>query len=161
MWDYFGYDVATAGDIDRDGRPDVVVGSLKYARVFSGRDGRVLFNLRNPSLRFGVSVAGVGDLNGDGQDDLGWERWRARSSAASRWRSPERHWPWRRTATKSHSRAAVPSGWTSRWRRWSTPGDRSSCSVLRPEPGPAFVVLDLARPSVLMASNALRLTLIR
>ncbi|MCB9883230.1 MAG: VCBS repeat-containing protein [Planctomycetes bacterium] len=78
----FGAAVAAAGDVDRDGIPDVVVGApghdeSKYldvglARVLSGVDGRVIetFLGRRTKGAFGASIASLGDVNGDGMSDF-------------------------------------------------------------------------------------------
>jgi hypothetical protein len=76
---WFGHRVAAAGDVDDDGFEDIIVGAPEqvsqgpgYARVFSGRDGSVIYNFVGdvPSHYFGMSVAGLGDINGDGRVDL-------------------------------------------------------------------------------------------
>ncbi len=78
--DNLGYDVAPAGDIDRDGRPDVIAGApfdddnatnAGTATILSA-SGRVLFVLRGlaPNDEFGTSVMGVGDVNRDGWPDV-------------------------------------------------------------------------------------------
>jgi hypothetical protein len=81
----FGHTVCGAGDVDTDGRQDVVVGAWAEnpgpspedagrAYVFSGATGALLLALSSPDEegngRFGWSVCGVGDLNHDGHDDL-------------------------------------------------------------------------------------------
>ena len=78
--DGFGLSVDGAGDVDRDGWPDVIVGAPQYqrpisngyARVFSGRDGHRIYEWRGaaPGDVLGFSVAGAGDVNGDGFDDV-------------------------------------------------------------------------------------------
>jgi len=81
---FFGEALAT-GDINGDGRADVVVGSSRdavsgaseqgHAYVFSGVDGSLLYDLgaAAPDLvaysRFGHAVA-TGDVNGDGRADV-------------------------------------------------------------------------------------------
>jgi hypothetical protein len=78
--DNLGYAVAGCGDVDRDGLDDVLVGApwaddlavdAGHARVH-GRGGVLLFTLRgtNAGDHFGTSVAGAGDVNGDGHADL-------------------------------------------------------------------------------------------
>ena len=79
--DYFGRALAGAGDVNGDGRGDLIVGApyadaggsqRGYARVFSGADGSVLHSfvgLANGD-QLGKSVAGAGDTSGDGFDDL-------------------------------------------------------------------------------------------
>ena len=76
----FGAAIADAGDLDRDGRSDIVVGSPRSplygenagnVRVHSGADGRLLWELQGqPGTRFGTSVASPGDVDGDGFPEL-------------------------------------------------------------------------------------------
>lgn len=75
----FGISVASAGDVDGDGRADVVVGNPDLspsseaggrAYVFSGARGSLLATLRDPRSGMGLCVAGVGDLDGDGVGDI-------------------------------------------------------------------------------------------
>ena len=56
--------VEHAGDVDMDGRPDVVVSGTAGVRVFSGLNGLTIFSYQ------GQSGDGVGDMNLDGYDDL-------------------------------------------------------------------------------------------
>ena len=88
--DQFGYSLAALGDLDRDGAPDLAVGS-----PFDGDGGpargavRVLFITSNGTvlshqkisatqgglnayvnINFGFSMSLVGDVNGDGTRDL-------------------------------------------------------------------------------------------
>lgn len=66
-----------AGDVNADGFDDVVVGRPKglgpdevyygYVTVYSGLDGSVLWQIECP---IASSVAGAGDVDGDGHDDI-------------------------------------------------------------------------------------------
>ncbi|MCA9773744.1 MAG: FG-GAP repeat protein, partial [Myxococcales bacterium] len=88
--DGFGGAISGAGDVDRDGTPDVIIGARLFdgpagadsgqAVVRSGRTGAVLrtLNGENAGDRFGAAVSGAGDVNGDGTPDLlvgavGWD----------------------------------------------------------------------------------------
>jgi hypothetical protein len=80
--DSFGFSVAGAGDVNGDGRPDLIVGSPNAspsgylhagrATVFSGANGGVLFTLSSvvPEQHLGYSVAGAGYVNADGFADV-------------------------------------------------------------------------------------------
>jgi len=72
--DQLGSGVEGAGDTNKDGIPDVIASAPAggYARVYSGRDGRVLqtFRAEGPSDAFGTHAAGVGDVDRDGCADL-------------------------------------------------------------------------------------------
>lgn len=79
--DECGYAVGGAGDLNRDGYADFIVGShladaprpdTGVARVFSGRDGSLMFNLRGDveGDHFGAWVGEVGDVNADGTTDF-------------------------------------------------------------------------------------------
>ncbi len=79
--DELGRSVAGAGDVNRDGFDDVIVGAPNddnlgnnsgSARVISGADGAVLYVFNGTSSvdLFGTSVGGAGDFNGDGYADL-------------------------------------------------------------------------------------------
>ena len=69
-----GTSLETAGDVDRDGVPDVVAGApgANLALVLSGRDGRELRRMRGDSAEtnFGGAVAAAGDVDRDGHGDV-------------------------------------------------------------------------------------------
>jgi len=78
-----GFDVASAGDVDADGTPDYMIGSPYYSlpggqglsgliQVYSGATGAILLELDgNQTLHtVGRDVAGPGDVNADGFDDI-------------------------------------------------------------------------------------------
>ena len=79
--DYFGYSVASAGDVNNDGYSDVIIGAYKY----SGLKGRAYILFGGSTLdpvadvimtgeavnnNFGYSVSSAGDVNGDGYSDV-------------------------------------------------------------------------------------------
>jgi hypothetical protein len=70
-----GASVSGLGDFDGDGIPDVIAGTKTYvgkAVILSGATGERLLELEGdlPDASFGHSVAGLGDLNGDGLGDF-------------------------------------------------------------------------------------------
>jgi len=79
--EHFGHAVAGVGDVNADGHDDVLVGTpfnnangtrSGLARVYSGLDGSQLYEFKGAAANYelGWSVAGVGDLDGDGRDDF-------------------------------------------------------------------------------------------
>jgi len=72
----FGFAVANAGDIDKDGVSDILIGAPGegHAYVFSGKTGGLLFNLVGTFVEFlhsfGAAVAGGMDFNRDRIPDL-------------------------------------------------------------------------------------------
>jgi hypothetical protein len=83
---YFGFSVATAGDVNGDGYSDVIVGAWFYDNNGNMDEGRAFVYLGSPaglsltpawaagsnqsSSHFGHSVASAGDVNGDGLGDV-------------------------------------------------------------------------------------------
>ena len=79
--DRFGWSVANAGDVNADGTPDIIIGAPDgmiigdrrgYVVVHCGATGNRLVRYNGPSVRadLGTSVAGLGDIDGDGFDDI-------------------------------------------------------------------------------------------
>src|SRR5688572_2256804 len=77
----FGVSVAGAGDVNADGRPDLIVGAtdgngagsqIGEAHVFSGLNGALLYSFaaQEGGTAFGETVDGAGDVNRDGFADL-------------------------------------------------------------------------------------------
>jgi hypothetical protein len=79
--DAFGAALATIGDVNGDGVPDVVGGMPRHdaggtnaggALVLSGADGSILLQLLGASAgdQFGAALGSSGDVNGDGTPDV-------------------------------------------------------------------------------------------
>lgn len=77
----YGIGVADAGDVDRDGHDDLVIGAWQFAgaapsggKVYlhSGKDGRLLATLTGRVMgeTLGFDATGIGDVDGDGTPDL-------------------------------------------------------------------------------------------
>jgi hypothetical protein len=76
---YFGTAVDGVPDVNGDGRGDLLIGAYNMstggrAYVFSGADGALIYELTSPNAEsggdFGLDVAGLQDVNGDGRGDF-------------------------------------------------------------------------------------------
>ncbi len=71
LWNAFGFNVDAAGDVDRDGYEDLVMGSLSGPVLHFGSPGGPTQEGRQWLADTpGIYVAGIGDLDGDGFDDV-------------------------------------------------------------------------------------------
>lgn len=79
--DQIGWSMSSVGDLNNDGKPEFIIGapfaipagiSSGKALVCSGANGTVLYTYTGTSLlmRLGISVAGTGDVSGDGVPDF-------------------------------------------------------------------------------------------
>jgi hypothetical protein len=72
--EYYGYRVSAAGDVNRDGFDDVIIGASGsgHARIFFG--GSEMDNVMDVELfgspGFGWGCSGAGDVDSDGYDDI-------------------------------------------------------------------------------------------
>ncbi|UCC44407.1 MAG: FG-GAP repeat protein [Candidatus Zixiibacteriota bacterium] len=77
----FGFPATCAGDVDKDGFPDLIVGAFRSdaggtdagrAYVFSGQTGDAIHVFTGEAAfdYFGLQTFGAGDVNNDGFDDL-------------------------------------------------------------------------------------------
>jgi hypothetical protein len=84
---WFGWSVASAGDVNGDGYSDVIIGASNYDDGANTNEGRAFIYQGSSSglsatsnntpddadqafVRFGASVASAGDVNGDGYSDI-------------------------------------------------------------------------------------------
>jgi hypothetical protein len=79
--DGFGIGAGDAGDVDKDGRADLVIGAWQFSKpalsggkiyVYSGDDGKLIRTItsRLPGETLGFDTTNVGDVDGDGVPDF-------------------------------------------------------------------------------------------
>jgi hypothetical protein len=82
----FGWSTGSAGDLDGDGKDDLIVGEPLWSaasnhegriQIFSGDDASVLLTITGPCVDTGLGryVIGIGDWNGDGTPDIAASGW--------------------------------------------------------------------------------------
>jgi hypothetical protein len=92
--DHFGWSLAPGGDVDGDGRADLVAGAPDsdqgaadggLVRVVSGKDGAILFQMLGWAAgeHLGSGVAGGADLDLDGMADVAAAAWLASVNGAA------------------------------------------------------------------------------
>ncbi|MEO8210557.1 MAG: integrin alpha [bacterium] len=79
-FEYFGSSVSDAGDVNNNGHDDIIIGAAHFttlgvsgaAYVYDPLSGNppTVIGSQSTNIKFGVSVSGVGDRNGDGYDDV-------------------------------------------------------------------------------------------
>jgi len=82
---WFGYSVASAGDVNGDGYSDVIIGARAYGNGEAGEGKAYVYHgssvglpaspnwskeLNITAVQFGTAVSSAGDINGDGYSDI-------------------------------------------------------------------------------------------
>ncbi|MEO6286507.1 MAG: FG-GAP-like repeat-containing protein [Dyadobacter sp.] len=74
--DHYGFSLARAGDVNGDGFSDIIVGTLNAGKAYvvhGSAQGQLILGAtlqKTSEIRFGFIVAGAGDINADGYDDV-------------------------------------------------------------------------------------------
>jgi hypothetical protein len=74
--DFYGFSLARAGDVNGDGFSDIIVGTLNVGKAYvlhGNAQGQLILGAtlqKTGEERFGFIVAGAGDINADGYDDV-------------------------------------------------------------------------------------------